>query len=173
MLKSISTIATALVLNNGTANSLLFLNASKTATTSANLTFDGTNFFIGSSTAGANIRLRSSSDGNNGLFRFFDQNGTRRGDFYAFGANGLYLVTAGGDVPLILGTNDQERIRLTASGLGIGGASFGGGTGAIVFIANAATVPTTNPSDGGVMYSEGGALKWRGSSGTVTTIANA
>ena len=38
-------------------------------------------------------------------------------------------------------------------------------------IANAGTVPTTNPSGGGVLYSEGGALKWRGSSGTITTLA--
>ena len=36
-----------------------------------------------------------------------------------------------------------------------------------------ATVPTANPSGGGVLYVEGGALKYRGSSGTVTTIANA
>ena len=36
-----------------------------------------------------------------------------------------------------------------------------------------ATVPTANPSGGGVLYVEAGALKYRGSSGTVTTIANA
>jgi hypothetical protein len=35
------------------------------------------------------------------------------------------------------------------------------------------TAPTANPSGGGVLYVEGGALKYRGSSGTVTTIANA
>jgi hypothetical protein len=48
----------------------------------------------------------------------------------------------------------------------------GGGSG-VVGIANAGTVPTTNPTGGGVLYAEGGALKWRGSSGTVTTIAPA
>lgn len=37
----------------------------------------------------------------------------------------------------------------------------------------AATVPTANPTGGGVLYVEAGALKYRGSSGTVTTIANA
>jgi hypothetical protein len=36
-----------------------------------------------------------------------------------------------------------------------------------------AAAPTANPSSGGVLYVEGGALKYRGSSGTVTTIANA
>jgi hypothetical protein len=43
----------------------------------------------------------------------------------------------------------------------------------VTSIANATTVPSTNPTGGGFLYSEGGALKWRGSSGTVTTIAPA
>jgi hypothetical protein len=42
-----------------------------------------------------------------------------------------------------------------------------------VFIANVTTAPSTNPTGGGCLYVEGGALKYRGSSGTVTTIANA
>lgn len=41
-----------------------------------------------------------------------------------------------------------------------------------IHIANG-TAPTANPSGGGVLYVDGGALKYRGSSGTVTTIANA
>ena len=41
-----------------------------------------------------------------------------------------------------------------------------------IHLANA-TVPTANPTGGGVLYVEGGALKYRGSSGTITTIANA
>lgn len=36
-----------------------------------------------------------------------------------------------------------------------------------------ATVPSSNPSNGGLLYVEGGALKYRGSSGTVTTLAPA
>lgn len=50
--------------------------------------------------------------------------------------------------------------------------AFGGGIG-VIGIANANTVPSTNPSGGGVLYVEAGALKFRGSSGTVTTLANA
>lgn len=38
---------------------------------------------------------------------------------------------------------------------------------------NASVVPSTNPTGGGVIYVEGGALKYRGSGGTVTTIAPA
>jgi hypothetical protein len=55
---------------------------------------------------------------------------------------------------------------------GVNGSSYGSGTG-VIFIANATTTPSTNPSGGGVLYVEGGALKYKGSSGTVTTIANA
>jgi hypothetical protein len=45
--------------------------------------------------------------------------------------------------------------------------------GAGIVLGNIGTAPTGNPSSGGTLYSEAGALKWRGSSGTVTTIANA
>ena len=42
----------------------------------------------------------------------------------------------------------------------------------VEFIANG-TAPAANPTGGGYLYVESGALKYRGSSGTVTTIANA
>lgn len=56
--------------------------------------------------------------------------------------------------------------------VGINGTSFGGGE-AVIFIGNATTVPTTNPAAGGILYVSSGALVYRGSSGTVTTIAAA
>jgi len=49
---------------------------------------------------------------------------------------------------------------------------FGTGRG-VIAIANAAAAPTTNPAGGGILYVEDGALKYRGSGGTVTTIAPA
>lgn len=49
---------------------------------------------------------------------------------------------------------------------------FGAGKG-VVAIANAVLAPSVNPSGGGVLYVEDGALKYRGSNGTVTTIAPA
>lgn len=45
----------------------------------------------------------------------------------------------------------------------------GGGQG-VLGMRNASTVPTTNPTSGGILYIEAGALKYRGSSGNVTTI---
>jgi hypothetical protein len=51
-----------------------------------------------------------------------------------------------------------------------GAPSSGGGT-YMVFIANRQVAPTSNPVGGGILYAEAGALKWRGSAGTTTTIA--
>ena len=42
-----------------------------------------------------------------------------------------------------------------------------------IFIGDTSSAPTGNPSSGGFLYVESGALKYRGSSGTVTTIAPA
>ena len=71
-------------------------------------------------------------------------------------------------------TNNTERLRIDSSGnVGIGTTSFGASSQVVLAIANATAVPTGNPTGGGVLYVEAGALKYRGSSGTVTTIANA
>jgi len=43
---------------------------------------------------------------------------------------------------------------------------------ATIHISNG-TIPSADPTGGGVLYVEAGALKYRGSSGTITTIANA
>lgn len=57
--------------------------------------------------------------------------------------------------------------------IGIGTATeFGSGKG-VLGLANATTAPTTNPSGGGVIYTEAGALKYIGSSGTVTILGAA
>jgi len=46
------------------------------------------------------------------------------------------------------------------------------GGGNVVLIRDG-VAPTSSPSGGGLLYVESGALKYRGSSGTVTTIAAA
>jgi len=60
----------------------------------------------------------------------------------------------------------------TGGNLGFGLTDFGGGS-KVIAITNAATAPSSNPTGGGVLYVEAGALKFRGSSGSVTTIAPA
>lgn len=57
------------------------------------------------------------------------------------------------------------NISLFASSGSFAGGSF------MIFIANTLGTPSGTPSGGGVLYVEAGALKWKGSSGTTTTIA--
>jgi len=75
------------------------------------------------------------------------------------------LSQTGGLTNIVLGV--QRNVGLAAST-----GSFGGGQ-QVVFIGNSGLIPSTNPTSGGILYVEAGALKFRGSSGTVTTIANA
>lgn len=55
---------------------------------------------------------------------------------------------------------------------GFNSVDAGGGVG-VITLANATTAPSTNPTGGGILYSEAGALKWRGSAGTVTVLGPA
>lgn len=65
--------------------------------------------------------------------------------------------------------NHGNRFRSNSQFGSVTGA-FGTGDG-VIGIANATTAPSTNPAGGGVLYVTGGALTYRGSAGTVTTIA--
>ena len=66
-----------------------------------------------------------------------------------------------------------ERARIDSAGnVGIGVTAFGTSAATVLGIANG-TAPSSSPAGMGQLYVESGALKYRGSSGTVTTIANA
>ena len=70
-------------------------------------------------------------------------------------------------------TSEGGYLALLDRNIGVNTANqFGGGDG-VIGIGNRMTAPTSNPIGGGVLYVESGALKFRGSSGTVTTIAPA
>lgn len=87
-------------------------------------------------------------------------------------ADDAYAQSLNADLHITNGTSDTLLLKLNGS-LGVGGTTqFGGGV-KVIAIPNATTAPTTNPTGGGVLYVESGALKYRGSSGTVTTIAPA
>src|SRR5262245_48750471 len=63
--------------------------------------------------------------------------------------------------------------RAAGGNVGIRTASqFGAGHG-VIAIADDTIAPSVNPAGGGILYVEGGALKYRGSNGTVTVIAPA
>ena len=70
-------------------------------------------------------------------------------------------------------TESTERMRINASGnLLLKTTSIGTSAVGVIGLGNA-TAPTSSPAGMGQLYVEGGALKYRGSSGTVTTIAAA
>jgi hypothetical protein len=71
------------------------------------------------------------------------------------------------------GASGAALMRLDASGnVGIGVSAFGTSAAKVLGLANA-TAPSTSPAGMGQLYVEAGALKYRGSSGTITTIAAA
>ena len=85
------------------------------------------------------------------------------------GVNGNIQFNDNGD----FGGESDLFWEATNNNLGLGTTSeFAGGAG-IFAIANADTVPNTDPTGGGVMYVEGGAAKWRSPSGTITTFGPA
>lgn len=78
-----------------------------------------------------------------------------------------YLCT-GVNVDLHWGEHYLEGNWALSNGAG----SYGGGVG-VFYFKDAGTVPTSNPTGGGILYVESGALKFRGSAGTVSTVAPA
>ena len=74
----------------------------------------------------------------------------------------LYIDISDTAAPLIYGEFDDDNI-------GFNTVDMASGTG-VIAIANATAVPSATPTGGGVLYVEGGALKYKGSSGTITTL---
>jgi hypothetical protein len=84
-----------------------------------------------------------------------------------FQINGRNATNSGFETVLVIQ-------RLAAGGnIGFRTSSQFGGARGVVAIANAAVAPSVNPLDGGILYVENGALKYRGSEGTITVIAPA
>ncbi|MBF0454264.1 MAG: hypothetical protein HQL72_05520 [Magnetococcales bacterium] len=80
-------------------------------------------------------------------------------------SNQLWIANTNSNTPLIHGDFNAQNI-------GFNSKDYGSGSG-VIAIANAITVPSSNPTAGGLFYVDAGALKYRGSSGTVTTLATA
>jgi hypothetical protein len=93
--------------------------------------------------------------------------------FKSSAGNDIYLNNT--TTALNITKNDATTAiaSFTQSGnVGIGTTSFGTSAVTVLGIANG-TAPSSSPAGMGQLYVESGALKYRGSSGTVTTIANA
>ena len=97
-------------------------------------------------------------------------------------AKGKYEIAVQSDKFQINGRNAANSgfetilvVQRLAAGGNIGfrtSSQFGSARG-VIAIANAAVAPSVNPRDGGILYVEDGALKYRGSAGTVTVMAPA
>jgi len=146
---------------------------SLTGTTTSTITL-GTSVTTGTITIGGNSQsgliILGQSTGGHTLN--IDSGATSTGNTktITFGTGGL----SGSTTTITFGTNTTgaTSVTVTNGNVGFNGNSFGGGD-RVVFIGNVATAPTTNPTAGGVLYVENGALKYRGSSGTVTQLAAA
>jgi hypothetical protein len=89
------------------------------------------------------------------------------------GAGDVYTTLATSSIFYIRDLSNNTILAVRESGnVGVGTSSFGTSAAKVIGIANG-TAPSSSPAGMGQLYVESGALKYRGSSGTVTTIANA
>ena len=105
------------------------------------------------------------SSGNTAQIQLNSNGGSGRRYLVGSNSSGQFLISDE--------TATQTRLLIDSSGnVGIGVSTFGTSAAKVLGLANA-TAPSTSPAGMGQLYVEAGALKYRGSSGTVTTIANA
>jgi len=130
----------------------------------------GFSYFRSTTYSNFEITGRSGGAGSGGCQLFLTTTGSRswllgqRTDAAYSGANSFFIRDD---------TASATRFTIDTSGnVGIGATTFGTSAANVLAIANG-TAPTTSPGLTGQLYVESGALKYRGSSGTVTTIAAA
>ena len=117
--------------------------------------------------AGSTNRLSFKSasgaaDARTGAIEWYDV-ATFKGDIRLLKAGGIQIRNSA----------DSPTFNLDDTGnVGIGVSTFGTSAAKVLGLANA-TAPTTSPAGMGQLYVEAGALKYRGSSGTVTTLGAA
>jgi hypothetical protein len=116
-------------------------------------------------------------------FQFWTHPGNRKVIFRYAGADGERLQVGYLDnenTPDVISIGPKAVVsdsvlHVTKDGnVGIGMPyQFGAHASGVLGITNAAATPTSNPINGGIVYVEQGELKYRGSNGTITTIAPA
>lgn len=147
-----------------TTTTLTYANATTGAQTQAGtVSVDSQASITTRSAATAGVVIRAAANQVNDLFQVQNSSGSV-----------LAYVTAGGTIQ---GANVVSNAAMRANG-----SLASSGVAAVSIVSNATighiigqniTVVPATPSGGGVLYVEAGALKYKGSSGTVTTIANA
>jgi len=117
---------------------------------------------------GSHICFIAIGGGSNDRVFILNQNSTDETLEFAYGQANVDNWRPAGDSL----TSYAQNFALHAdSQIAFGGSgSFGSAVGVCLFIKDITTAPSGTPSGGGTLYSEAGALKWKGSSGTVTTL---
>ena len=120
------------------------------------------------------MRIRSNATATAAAVQFTNSGASSQTGLVTCTDTGTMTIQSDGASSLLaFRTNGNERMRIASNGnVGIGTSTFGTSAVTVIGIANG-TAPTTSPAGMGQLYVEAGALKYRGSSGTVTTIANA
>jgi hypothetical protein len=177
--------------HGGSRSSTITLHTSASGTTAERVRIDSSgNVGIGTASptqklhvAGGNSLFAqdisaSQVDGAWMTFRDTNEGGENRrfemGAYGAAAADGFFLRAfgAGGLTFLKADSGFAAVIRGDTGNVGIGTSTFGTSALGVLGIANG-TAPATSPAGMGQLYVEAGALKYRGSSGTVTTLAPA
>jgi hypothetical protein len=142
------------------------------------LTVAGKGLFVSANPDNSALKLEASTGTNSVAINFLNTGGN-----YFIGVDNsvggrLYgqpyslCIGSTGAYPVVIATNNTARLTIDSSGNLLVGLATAGTTAAkTIQIANG-TAPTANVT-GGQLYVESGALKFRGSSGTITTIAAA
>jgi hypothetical protein len=89
------------------------------------------------------------------------------------GAEGVVAfgrVVPSGDTASALGDPAARWANVFALNTSVGVSPDAASGNGVLALGNAVATPTTNPANGGVLYAENGAGKWRSPSGTVTTF---
>ena len=162
----------ALTLSGGTANGVVYLNASKVATSGSTLTFDGTKLGVnGGVIADNNLVAQVNSPTSSAKFIGFNRNG----DYgliigYDFASVDYASIRTVFDYPIVFSVNNTEQARLTSTGLEvkqsqlIGYSSFAGiGSNGLAVLGNVG-IGTSSPS---------AKLQLNGDSGAILQAASA
>jgi hypothetical protein len=173
----------------GTANGVTYLNGSKVLTSGSALQFDGSNLGLGAtpsawsgfpafqvgqrgaiwSSTGSGSTFLSNNTYYDGGFKYI-QTGVATQYEQGTGLHAWYTAPSGTAGNAIIFT---QALTLSAvSNLLLGGTSDPTSASGCLVIYNRTAAPTGNIA-GGTLFVEAGALKYRGSSGTVTTLAPA
>lgn len=137
-------------------------------TAAAGVTADGVLLKDSAVTAGGGVTVNGATltgDGSGALYFAGNLLLTANAGTFRAGTNSLLIQTT--DAVSRIGISAGGNVNLSTV------ISDPASAAGVILIGNTAAEPSANPSGGGALWCNGGALKYRGSSGTVTTIAPA